>query len=140
MSDFELLPSGLIVPCVAKAIPEPEIEAEAPSPKEKKPPEITRESWPDIYFSVVMEGDVDSYYVDFKVYELFTNSGEPVPADEVFLSGSVKWDGCSNFTFDEQERCMLHCCSRQQMANIGILLVRVHELAEAVMENHWNGD
>lgn len=108
---------------------------------ETKPPEIMRESWADIGFSVVMEGDVDSHYVDFKVYELDSEKGAGgEDCDEVFLSGSVKWDGCSNFKFDEQDRCMLHCCTRQHMANIGILLVRVHELAEAVMEDHWDGD
>lgn len=37
----------------------------------------------------------------------------------LYLHGSVKWDGCSNWHFDEQDRAMLHGCSREDLQNIG---------------------
>lgn len=40
----------------------------------------------------------------------------------VFLHGQVKWDGCSNWHFDEQDRVMLHGCTRTDLSNIGRVL------------------
>lgn len=48
---------------------------------------------------------------------------------EVFLSGSIKWDGCSNLRFDHQDRVMLHFCGKQEAMDIGILLGWLYELA-----------
>jgi hypothetical protein len=45
-----------------------------------------------------------------------------VTAAEVFLHGEVKWDGCSNWHFDEQERVMLHGCSRDDLTKIGAIM------------------
>ncbi len=38
---------------------------------------------------------------------------------EVYLHGAVKWDGCSDWHFDEQDRVMLHGCDRDALLNIG---------------------
>jgi hypothetical protein len=38
---------------------------------------------------------------------------------EIYLHGSVKWDGCSNWHFDEQDRNMLHGCSRRGVQRLG---------------------
>lgn len=46
-----------------------------------------------------------------------------------FASGDVRFDGCSNVWFDEQERCAVHTCSRRDLENIGTMLTRVHGLA-----------
>lgn len=39
-------------------------------------------------------------------------SGDPTEECEVFLSGTVKWDGCVNFDFPSVEDCMIHRCDR----------------------------
>jgi hypothetical protein len=105
----------------------------------------------DIRFSVV--ATVYSHRVEFKAYEILS-TGEDMPAGrdapmlwhkagsptrpdpveslaeaELYLSGEVKWDGCSNWRFDEQDRVQLHFCGRKQMAAIGELLARLHDLA-----------
>jgi len=36
-----------------------------------------------------------------------------------YLSGYVKWDGCSDWHFDQQEKAMLHACSREGLARFG---------------------
>ena len=42
---------------------------------------------------------------------------------EVYLHGSVKWDGCSNWEFDEQTRGnMLYGGNKQELINIGLIL------------------
>lgn len=44
---------------------------------------------------------------------------ETLEESEVYLHGSVKWDGCSNWHFDEQNRVMLHGCCRQDIQRYG---------------------
>ena len=38
---------------------------------------------------------------------------------QAYLHGEVKWDGCSNWHFDEQDRVMLHGCSRANVQRFG---------------------
>jgi hypothetical protein len=52
---------------------------------------------------------------------------------ELFLSGSVKWDGCSNLRFDHQDNVMLHFCGRKEATSIGVLLGRLYDLAAAMV-------
>jgi hypothetical protein len=40
----------------------------------------------------------------------------------VYLHGEVKWDGCSNWHFDEQDRVMIHGCSREDLERLGQIL------------------
>ena len=46
-----------------------------------------------------------------------------------FCKGDVKWDGCTNFDFDDDD-CMLHCCTKEDLVNIGVMLGRVYDLAK----------
>lgn len=96
----------------------------------------------DLYFTVVAEAH--EYRVEFKIYEilgwedgdsqektygrpLYRRAGahssgdtvETLEESEVYLSGFVKWDGCSNWRFDEQDRCMLHGCSKADVQRFG---------------------
>ena len=105
-----------------------------------------RVDWPELGYSATFEAK--EYFMSFKVYAIYgvaspgnqilwaawdeaiaSSTGDIEKAD-VFCSGDVKWDGCTNFQFDEQERCALHCCDRKSLADIGELLRRVHVLAE----------
>ncbi len=93
---------------------------------------------PDLGFSVLAE--VHEYRVEFRVFSIFgedvdghllwvkngdssMNPPTETPADaEVYLHGDVKWDGCSNWAFDEQDRCMLHGCSRENLLALGEIM------------------
>lgn len=59
------------------------------------------------------------------------NAIEGSPTDDAlaFIEGEIKWDGCSNFTFPEQERCMLHRCDRAGLLRIGQLLAAIYDHA-----------
>lgn len=90
---------------------------------------------------------VTEWLVAFKVYEaclcgdgslVYPDNGDfldSVEAAPLFLHGEVKWDGCSNWHFDEQDRVMLHQCSRGGLEGIGKLLVTCWDMAKELMPN-----
>jgi hypothetical protein len=49
---------------------------------------------------------------------------------DTYLSGSVKWDGCSNWSFDEQDRGMLHFCAKQDAIALGTLMGYLYDWAK----------
>lgn len=58
---------------------------------------------------------------------------------QVFLSGSIKWDGCANLTFDEQETAALHFCGRSDAQRVGKLLDRLYDLAGELIPK-WDAE
>ena len=97
--------------------------------------EIT-ETVPELGFTVVAVSY--SHHVEFTVYDVVSMGDEPwwprksamssmditnvLAEAKVYLHGSVKWDGCSNWHFDEQDRVMLHCCTRDDLLRLGNVL------------------
>lgn len=98
----------------------------------------------DINFTVVAKPD--SHHVDFDVYDIQArtqdSSGEftipewprigstysPDTVDsldraEIYLSGTIKWDGCSNWDFDGSGGCALHFCTRDDLMRISMVMV-----------------
>lgn len=100
--------------------------------------------------------EVGSHWVEFKVYTSFealeptptqyqragaTSSPDPVDSiddAEVYMHGSVKWDGCSNWYIDEQDRVMLHGCSRGDLLNTGEVMARCWDWAGEILDT-WQG-
>lgn len=117
--------------------------------------------WEDIeYFAMLKE--TAEHWCEFAVYELLwlDDDGRPVgnkagstsspdPASsleetQVYLHGSIKWDGCSNWLFDEQDslpgcQSMLHFCGKQSAMNLGVLMERLYEWAAEVIEA-WDAE
>lgn len=80
------------------------------------------------------------YYVDYFVYAIqgITLEGDPLWKEintenssnltdslekaEIYLYGTVKYDGCSNWYFAEQDRALLHGCDKQDLENLGKIL------------------
>ncbi len=50
-------------------------------------------------------------------------------ADEPMVSGSVKWDGCSNWNTEE----CLHFCCRNQAKDLGDILAACYDWAAELM-------
>ncbi len=50
-------------------------------------------------------------------------TADPEWAD-IFVKGSVKWDGCSSVDFGSS----LHACGRKQMTDIGVLFDRLFDM------------
>lgn len=105
---------------------------------------ITRDSGK--YEVVITE--VLSHWLAFRVYEVLgtTDDGErvynragylssPDPANsrdgaQVFLSGSIKWDGCADISMDDQP---LHFCQRSHAEELGTLLTFLYDLADELV-------
>ena len=83
---------------------------------------------------------VDEYHVNFQIYDLWdcenNLSFTPPRENTIFLSGGVKWDGCSNWKFDEQERVMLHGCSREDLVIFGQIMAECWDWAFDLMPQH----
>ena len=83
------------------------------------------------------------YLANFKVYKLcgitspdgqlvFTKDSDAVyeiTEAELYLDGNVRWDGCSNWHFDEQDRCCIHGCDRDDLTAIGEIMARCWDWA-----------
>ena len=111
----------------------------------------------DLDFTVVAE--VHDYRVEFKIYEICgleegetkgvydrpvwgkagaVSSGhvvDTIEESEVYLSGHVKWDGCSNWHFDEQDRCMLHGCGKADVQRFGDIMAACWDWASELCPN-----
>lgn len=108
----------------------------------------------DLSFTVVAVPH--SHWVEYTIYdiELVGNDGRPLwhkagaPCSpcpvktleeaEPYLHGTVKWDGCSNWHFDEQERVMLHCCSREELLRFSEVMARCWDWTAELCQ-HWEG-
>lgn len=47
------------------------------------------------------------------------NPTENLAEAQVFLSGTVKWDNCSNWSFNVMESGMMHSCDRNGLQRVG---------------------
>lgn len=112
---------------------------------------VRRKDWTDIEFTAITTS-VSEHVVEYVVYAIegVTTEGivlwhaagatwpDPV-ADltqaEIYLHGSVKWDGCSNWHFDEQDRLMLHGCTRRDLMNLGEVLARCWDWTRELLPN-----
>lgn len=97
----------------------------------------------DIGFIATAKMEVENghcYVVEYTLYEIkyidleniYLNSkNDPndffgvtdITKAEVFAHGEVKWDGCSNWEFDIDNKVMMHACYREQLINVGLALV-----------------
>lgn len=112
----------------------------------------------DLGFTIVAEAH--EYRVDFTIYDiegfavgdaqsedrpLWHKAGSTSHFDvvysveeaEPYMHGEVKWDGCSNWYFDEQNRVMLHGCCKADVQRFGDVMALCWDLA-AEMCPAWN--
>lgn len=125
------------------------------------PPDKQTQYYEDIGFLAVLDepmkdehtGEEYDHVVGFKVYQIYKlgdrlvadrknaqstpDSVETLEEAKVFLSGSVKWDECSNFNLGNDG--YYHFCSKQEAVNVGVLLGRLYDWAARLIPN-WDGD
>lgn len=95
------------------------------------------------------------YIVEYEIFDHdgITDNGEPlfhkrgsisspdtvesIEEAEVYLSGYVKWDGCSNWYFNEQDRVMLHGCCRDDILRYGLIMAECFDLTKDLCENWY---
>jgi hypothetical protein len=120
-----------------------------------------RRDFEDIGFTVVAT-QKDEAYVHFDVYEIVahsrgatdgggydvlnwplkggSNAEDTDNLDEAqrYLHGEVKFDGCSNWYFDEQDEVMLHFCSLKDIQAISKVMEHCWLWASELIPN-WMG-
>jgi len=99
-------------------------------------------------------GEVREYEVEFCVYEIqgeypksgayqYEKEGGGDTADvreaKVYMHGFVKWDGCSDWYINEQDRGMLHGCFKSDLLDIGKVMGECWEIASKFLEG-FDGD
>lgn len=108
------------------------------------------QAYKDIGYAI--EYEPHEHYVEFVIYELdgwdeendaplyhkAKSSMHPDPVEsheesEAFASGSIKWDGCSNWNIDENDRGMLHFCGVEGIQDMNKAFERCYALAEELM-------
>lgn len=95
-----------------------------------------------------------SHWFGFKVYRVigktasgarvynrdgYTSSPDPVEdrdAAQVVLSGSIKWDGCSDLTIEDEP---LHLCGRVAAEEFAALLSAVYDVAAELIPSYDGG-
>lgn len=102
----------------------------------------------------------NGHYVDFLIYEMsglaeddngnYTVPIYQLPDDKhhdtesldnakVFLHGTVKWDGCSDWMVDEMARHhMLHSCDRKYLENFGQIMTRCWDWTKELIPDTWH--
>lgn len=98
-------------------------------------------------WSIVAEAH--SHIVDFKVFEIvggdgeerywarhdgMSNMTEKFEEADLYLHGSVKWDGCSDLHFDAQDDCMLHFCGRADVKKVGQMLSKLYDITAELLD------
>jgi hypothetical protein len=95
-----------------------------------------------------------SHWLGFNVYQVLgrTESGarmynrdgyssSPDPVEDrtvaqVFISGSIKWDGCSDMSIDDEP---LHFCGRDNVEEFAALLSAIYDLAAELIQSYEGG-
>lgn len=55
---------------------------------------------------------------------------------DVYLYGSVKWDGCSNWMYpDQEDNTMLHFCSMEEARLVAEVMSFAYRIAEEQIDN-----
>lgn len=83
--------------------------------------------------------EVYSHYADFKAYSFCVDQdgerhyGEMMPFDskskvDTFLEGTVKWDGCVDYSYTENTNdCCLHGCSLTDLNDYHLLVSTLYK-------------
>lgn len=111
--------------------------------------EVEHEPTASYYLIHAAIGEQNACYVDFRVWVIIGGTGpdgsrlfEPAEGHgwiedrskaQVYMHGSVKWDGCSDVHYDEQDSCMLHFCGIECVEAITTLMRGVYALAAELM-------
>ena len=61
---------------------------------------------------------------------------EDIKEADTYISGEVKWDGCSNWDFDVAKDIMLHGCSKKDLTRIGEVMGICWDWTAELCE-HW---
>jgi hypothetical protein len=77
--------------------------------------------------------------VNWRSKEDYQDTTTDITKARRYLHGDIKWDGCSNWYFDEQDHVMLHFCSLKQIEAVSGVMKECWDIAAGLIAN-WEGD
>lgn len=111
----------------------------------------------DIGFSVVATLGENKHFVEFLAYKHLTETTfktdppirtfiaddsevcdiptEDIENAEIYLEGTIKFDGCSNWDFKTDEE-LKHFCSVEKVEEFGELMRRTYNIFDIIMETY----
>lgn len=90
------------------------------------------------YFLIYYPEQLFEYWCDFEVYEVTARSMDNIPRDiELYLEGTIKWDGCSHITFGDEG--YIHMCGKRYFDLHSKLMPILYETVRNKIE-HYNKD
>ena len=91
-------------------------------------------------FMIEIDDDI-KHSMSFKIYEVNSWESDKTPSDlELYMSGCIKWDGCSHIWFGDKDSedkhdGYLHLCGKRYWELHCKLMTAIYELAEKTIIN-----
>ena len=107
----------------------------------------------DLNFTVISTSH--EHYVDYQIHDIVTydESNNPMwgrssldltpihtnnlKESSIYLHGNIRWDGCSNWYFDEQDSIMLHGCGREELMRYSKIMTECWDWTKELCPN-WD--
>lgn len=101
---------------------------------------VTRQFSTIFNYKLIEILSVERYPNKGKISYKLPNTSSPEPTEniaeaEVFMDIDIKWDGCSNFIFPTQNKCMLHFCGLADWKRFAAAIEWLHKLHCELMES-----
>lgn len=87
-------------------------------------------------FQIKLFGDFE-YAMEFEVYEVVSWEADDsnTPCDtELYIKGTIKWDGCSHLNFGDEG--YLHLCGKSYFVKHCKVITALYELAEKTIKQY----
>lgn len=117
----------------------------------------TLEHYEDLWFSVIYR--VSDYSVDFECYQwMYVYEGAPhyeleysgdgaasavsdIDKAETYLTGMVKWDGCSHFYFGGKEKDgYIHLCGKNSVEKHRKIIETIYQKCGSLMKKSYKSE
>lgn len=76
---------------------------------------------------------LEDHYLKFQIYKILSweprGNNSPIES-ELYLSGSIKWDGCADICFGDEENGYIHLCGKRDLIVHNKVMVKLYEYAE----------
>ena len=107
-------------------------------------PLLCADGYTNFLIKILTSGDDLQYRMEFEIYEVcsWECDDDNTPAEtELYLEGTIKWDGCSHVWFGEKDENdnrdgYLHLCGKTYWKRHAELMLKVYELAERTITGY----
>jgi len=107
-------------------------------------PLLCADGYTNFLIKIITTGNDLQYRMEFEVYEVCSwecDETNTVSETELYLTGTIKWDGCSHVWFGEKDKNgntdgYLHLCGKTYWQRHSDLMMKIYELAEKTITGY----